>query len=92
MTELLPILVKPDDIINIKRGAHAIGKSERTVRRWFKEYRIGRQCTPTSPVDLSLPALHMVASGDWSALEHLRAGQRGHPAVRRYFDHLGIPI
>jgi hypothetical protein len=92
MTELAPILLKPDDVINIKRGAHAIGKSERTVRRWFKEYRIGRQSTPTSPVDLSFPALHMVASGDWLALEQLRAGERDHPAVRRYFDHLGIPI
>jgi hypothetical protein len=90
-SKLPPVLVKPDDIVNVKRGAHLVGKSEKTVRRWFSEHAIGRQSSPSAPLEISLPALHMVAAGDYEALEHLRAGSRTHPCVIRYLDFLGIP-
>ena len=90
--DLMPILVRPDEITNVQRAAHAVGKSEKTVRRWFKEHRIGRQATPNSPLEVHIVAAHMVASGDFTALELLRNGNRAHPRVQRYYDHLGIQI
>jgi len=87
-----PVLMRPDEVINVQRAAHAVGRSEKTVRRWCREYRIARQSSPNSPLDISLPALHMVAAGDPIALELLRNGNRTDPRVSRYYDHLGIPI
>ena len=86
-----PVLMKPDDATNIARAAYSVGVSEKTVRRWFKSYRIGRQSSRSAPIQISLPATHMVAAGDIEALELLRAGERNHPVVRRYLDFLGIP-
>jgi hypothetical protein len=93
MTDPLPpIICKPDDVINVKRAAAVTGLSEKTVRRYFKRYRLGRQVSNNSPLGISLPALQMVVHGDFEALEHLRAGNRHHALVARYFDMLGIPI
>jgi hypothetical protein len=93
MTDPLPpIICKPDDLINVKRAAAVTGLSEKTVRRYFKRYRLGRQVTGSSPLGISLPALQMVVHGDFDALERLRAGNRHHPSVARYFDMLGIQV
>lgn len=88
--QLAPILVKREDIVNVQRGAYLIGKSEKTVRRWFNEYALGRQSSRNAPLEISLPGLHMVAAGDMAALEELRAGNRAHPSVVRYLEFLGL--
>jgi hypothetical protein len=89
---LMPILVKPDDVIALKKAAFALGKNYKTIRRWCKEYKLARQASKNAPLEISYPALMMVAHGDIDALEALRSGNRTDPRVTRYFDHLGIPI
>jgi len=86
----LPILMRPDDIVLMKRAVDLTGKDERTLRNWNKQYRVGRQSTKSAPIEFSAPALLMLLHGDRDALELLRAGNRTHPSVSRYFDHLGI--
>lgn len=86
-----PVLMRPDECLNIKRAAHHAGKNDRTIRRWIKQHGIGRQSANGGPYDVSLPALEMVMHGDLAALEMLRSGQRSAPAVRRYLDFLGLP-
>ncbi len=87
-----PVLMRHDDIVDIKRAADHAGRSDKTLRRWFKEYGIGRQVTSGSPIEISLPALEMIVHGDMEALELLRQGQRSAPEVRRYLDFLGLPV
>jgi hypothetical protein len=86
-----PVLLKPDDITNVSRAAYSVGKSDKTIRRWFKDHMIGRQASRNAILQISLPAVHMVASGDLEALELLRIGNRHHPSVKRYLDFLGLP-
>ncbi|UVC09857.1 hypothetical protein IHQ71_04380 [Rhizobium sp. TH2] len=86
-----PILLKPDDIVNVDTAAHSVGRSPKTIRRWFGDHKIGRQSAPNATLQISLPAAHMVASGDLDALELLRTGERHHPSVKRYLDFLGLP-
>lgn len=86
-----PILMRPDEIINLKTAVHRTGRDEKTLRGWCKEFGIGRQAKPGAPLDISAPALEMVVHGDVAALELLREGKRTHPRVKRYFDHLGVP-
>jgi hypothetical protein len=87
---LAPILMRKDEIINLKTAVHVTGRSEKTIRHWCKEFAIGVQPCPGAPLDISAPALEMVRHGDMAALELLRAGMRSHPRVRRVFDHLGL--
>jgi hypothetical protein len=88
---LLPILMRPDDIVLMKRAVDLAGKDERTLRNWNKRYRIGRQSSKSAPIEFSAPALVMILHGDAFALEELRRGNRTHPHVIRYFEFLGIP-
>lgn len=85
-----PILVENGDVIVLKAAVRLVNRNERTIRRWCKRYRIARQAGPAAPLEISAPALLMVASGDTMALELLRSGDRQHPRVSRYFDHLGV--
>lgn len=87
---LLPILMRPDDIVLMKRAVDLTGKDERTLRNWNKRYRIGRQSSKSAPIEFSAPALVMILHGDAFALEELRKGNRIHPSVIRYFEFLGI--
>lgn len=87
---LAPILMRHDEIINLKMAVHITGRSEKTIRNWCKEFRIGVQSAPGAPLEISAPALEMVRHGDMIALEKLRDGQRDHPRVKRVFDHLGL--
>ncbi|CAN7172130.1 hypothetical protein [Rhizobium leguminosarum] len=87
-----PILMRLDEIINLKTAAHRTGRDDKTLRGWCKEFGIGRQAKPGAPIEISAPALEMVMHGDVAALELLREGNRHHPRVARYFDHLGITI
>ncbi|WP_085034113.1 hypothetical protein [Ensifer aridi] len=86
-----PILMRADDIINLKAAVHITGRSEKTIRGWCRQFGIGSQACPGGPLEISAPALEMVRHGDVTALELLREGKRDHPRVSRYFDHLGIP-
>lgn len=86
-----PILMRKDDIILMKRAEDHAGKTDKTIRNWCRQYGIGRQSCPGAPIEISAPALEMVLEGDMIALELLREGNRTHPRVKRYFDHLGIP-
>jgi hypothetical protein len=85
-----PILMRRDDVINLKAAVYRSGRDEKTVRGWCKEFGIGRQAKPGAPLDISAPALEMVMHGDLVALELLREGHRTHSRVGRYFNHLGI--
>lgn len=88
---LWPILIRPDEVINLKTAVHRARRDEKTVRGWCKEFGIGRQAKPGGPLDISGPALEMVMHGDLMALELLRGGNRTDPRVSRYFDFLGLP-
>ncbi|MDR9808209.1 hypothetical protein [Rhizobium hidalgonense] len=87
-----PILMQQNDIITLKEAVHRTGKSDRTLRSWCKLFRISRQTNSGAPIEISAPALEMVMHGDMEALELLRSGNRHHPRVRRFFDHLGLSV
>lgn len=89
---LAPILMRHDEIINLKMAVHVTGRSERTIRDWCRDFGIGVKACPGSPLQISAPALEMVKHGDFAALELLREGNRQHPRVKRIFDHLGLPL
>ncbi|TBY52965.1 hypothetical protein E0H46_38595 [Rhizobium leguminosarum bv. viciae] len=89
---LAPILMRKDEIINLKTAVHVTGRSERTIRNWCREFGIGVQPCPGAPLEISAPALEMVRHGDIAALELLREGERHHRRVRKYFEHIGIPF
>lgn len=88
---LAPILMRRDEIINLKTAVHVSGRSEKTLRGWCKEFGIGVQSCPGAPLEISALALEMVKHGDITALELLREGNRAHHRVRRYLEHLGLP-
>lgn len=93
-----PLILKPDEalpIAEILRRLPNIGFGlkvcDRTVRRYFKRYKLGAQSVGNAPIYVSYPGFYMVLHGDFEALELLRDGHRDHPRVRRYFDELGVP-
>jgi len=88
---LAPIICGINDVITIKDAVAETRLSEKTIRRYFKKFRLGRQTYSNAPLRISKPGLMMVVHGDFEALEQLRAGNRHHPSVLRYFDALGIP-
>lgn len=85
------VLMRRDEICNVKTAASEAGKTIKTIREWVKFYGIGRQTTPTSPIEISRIALLMVQQGDFDALELLRDGERSHPSVLRYIRAVGVP-
>ncbi|SEH78493.1 hypothetical protein SAMN05216228_1008119 [Rhizobium tibeticum] len=91
-SSLWPILMRPDDVVPMKRAVDLTGRDERTLRNWNKRYRVGRQSSKSAPIEFSAPALVMILHGDTFALEELRKGNRMHPSVVRYFEFLGIPV
>jgi hypothetical protein len=88
---LAPILMRRDEIINLKTAVHVTGRSEKTIRKWCRDFGIGVQPRAGAPLDISAPGLEMVRHGDFCALEFLRQGERMHPRVIRYYNHLGLP-
>lgn len=90
MTEVKPpIIVRRYEEIDVKAAMTLTGWSDRTIRRAFKQHRLGAKADRNSPLRISEPALVMLKHGDHDALELLRAGEREHPAVARYFRELG---
>lgn len=88
---LRPVLMKRDDVINLERAAFQAKRSTDTIRRWCRKHAIARQSCPNAPLEISAIGLEMVLHNDLEALELLRQGQRSHPDVQRYIDHLGLP-
>ncbi|KAA3500257.1 hypothetical protein DXM26_20540 [Agrobacterium tumefaciens] len=87
---LAPILMRRDEIINLKTAVHVTGRSEKTIRVWCRDFGIGVQSCAGAPLEISAPALEMVRHGDFVALRLLRDGRRTHPRVLRVFEHLGL--
>jgi hypothetical protein len=88
-----PLLFGRDECINLKRAAAYANRSEKTVRRWVDEFGIGRHAGgPTGRIEVNALALAMLVHGDIPALNRLKSGDRQHPDVRRYADHLGIAV
>lgn len=90
-SEPRPILMHPDEVLNLAHAAHHAGRSPGTIRRWCRQHGIARQSGPNAPLEISLLGLEMLRHDDIEALELLRAGKRNDPDVRRYVDHLGLP-
>lgn len=88
----LPILMERGDIIYMKQAEDRAGRDFKTIKIWIEKHGIGRHSCWAAPYEISAPALEMVMSGDLIALELLREGNRSHPRVKRYFDHLGIMV
>ena len=86
---LMPILVRRYEEIDVKAAMTLTGWSDRTIRRAFNKYRLGAKADRNSPLRISEPALMMLKHGDHEALDLLRAGEREHPSVARYFRELG---
>ncbi|KQV39179.1 hypothetical protein ASE37_21780 [Rhizobium sp. Root268] len=84
--------MRSGDVVSLQQAIAHAGKSDRTLRGWCHKYGIGRQTSPGAPLEISIIALEMVLHGDFDALEQLRAGQRTSLPVRRYFEHLGVPV
>lgn len=85
-----PVPISQDEIINVKQAAFKAGVSEKQIRKWCRLYGIGRQATPSSPMQISIVALEMRMNGDDEALELLRQNNRTHPLVALYADRVGI--
>ena len=85
-----PVLMRPDEVINLKEAMHRLKRTDKTTRKICKEFAICRQPIPGAPLEVSAPALEMVIHNDIVALQLLRDGCRNHPRVARYFDFLGI--
>lgn len=91
MTSAAPLLIPPDEVLDIKTAAFRVHRSVDQVRRWHKEHGIGRQSGRNAPIEISALALCMVQHGDFPALDDLKAGRRDSDRVARYLDFLGLP-
>jgi hypothetical protein len=85
------VLMRRDEICDVKTAAYEAGRSVKTIRAWAEMYGIGRQSSPTSPIEISRIGLLMVLQGDFQALELLRNGERSHSDVLRYIREVGVP-
>ncbi len=85
------VLMRRDEICDVKTAAYEAGKSIKTIRCWVKRHGIGRQANPTAPIEISRIALLMVQQGELDALELLRSGERSHPDVLRFIREVGVP-
>lgn len=85
-----PFLMTPAEAVPLKEASRATKLSVPQIRRINRRYGITRQAEPTAKLEVSLPALVMCQHGDLETLEKLRAGERGDPMVRRYFDLCGL--
>lgn len=85
-----PVLMRPDEVINLKTAVHRLGRTDKVTRKICKKFAICRRPYPGGPIEVSAPALEMIIHGDIVALELFRAGKRHHARVARYFDFLGL--
>lgn len=85
-----PLLFGIEEAIPLKAAANIAGKTDETIRRWCVKYGIGRQAGPNAPIEVSIIGLMMVIHGEFDTLELLRAGDRQHPAVKRFLNFVGL--
>jgi hypothetical protein len=90
--EQSPVFVHPYEEITVKQAVARFGYSDKHIRRLFAKHKLGAKVGRNSPLRISEPALAMVLHGDFVALEFLRAGERDHPSVVRYFVQLGFVL
>lgn len=90
MNPPLPVLMWPEEIINMKQAVFRSKLSERQLRRLCKEFGIGRRSATGGHLQISMTALEMVLSDDLIALELLREGRRDAPEVIRYLRSLNL--
>lgn len=78
------------DIVSVTEAASYAGVSGETIRRWCQRFGIGRQFRGNGWREwrwqVSRPALRMVVTRDWEALEAFRCGDRTSPLVSRHFE------
>jgi hypothetical protein len=86
-----PVMMRPDEVINLKRARHMTGLGERTLRDWADEFGVARQSGEGGKLEFSIPALMMVKQGRLDLLERFRNGDRDSPDIREYFDVFGVP-
>lgn len=84
-------LMRPDEILELKRAAHFAKRSQKTLREWAESHGIARQSGPNGKLEFSAPAIQMVLQGRFDILERFRNGDRISPDIREYFDAYGIP-
>ncbi|WP_210209619.1 hypothetical protein [Aureimonas flava] len=91
MPHVLPVLMRPEEIIDLKEAVYRTGKNEKTIRRWCKEDGIGRRTSPGAPWEISAVALEAKRYGDVEALEELRVNSGRTANSARYRAMLGMP-
>jgi len=89
---IFPVLMYLHEVIAMPEAVKRTGRTDKTLRLLCQRYGIARRCVSSRRWEISAPALEMVMQGDLEALELLRAGDRHAPRVRRYFNHLGLPV
>jgi len=73
------------ETIDVSAAAFIAGVSTETVRRWCKQYGIGRQISKHGNWRVSRPALLMMAVADMEALDTFMNGDCGSSLVAPYF-------
>ena len=89
----LPTVLRPYDpaeVIGIAEAARRARKTERTLRNWCADHRIGHRAAGQWAV--SAIALDMLLAGDCAALEAHLAGDRTSDVVHAYYHHRAIPL
>lgn len=86
---VLPVLMRPGEIITLKEAVYRTGKNEKTIRRWCKEDGIGRRSSPGAPWEISAVALEAKCYGDAEAIEELRRISFGRIISARYAIAIG---
>src|SRR5262245_22280364 len=80
----------PAEAISITVAAGRAGKSDRTIRNWCLDYRIGRRIAGQWAV--SAVALDMLLAGDIESLQAYLAGDRTSDRIVSYFRARSIPL
>lgn len=87
-----PVIIRRGEAITVKEAKFRSGKDRKTVVDLVRRHRIGRQLSPTGPIEIHKAAFEMALAGDVVAIEILRAGDRANPRVALYFAEAGIPL
>lgn len=87
----LPVIIRRGEGMFVKDAMTRSEKDRKTVIDLVRRHRIGRQLSPTGPIEIHKAAFEMALAGDDVAIELLRAGDRANPRVARYFIEAGIP-
>lgn len=80
--------ILPREIVTVKEAADIAGASDQTIYDWIERFGIGRRRDQWA-YQVSLPALLMIMDRhrrDFDALDALKAGERGNPAVAEYIE------